>query len=386
MTVFSNGAFFLLLAFSVPLFHLMPREKRHHLLVAVGIIFYTWYAGLWVLLFFSELFISRFYRKGSRACWLGVIQALGVLVIFKYASFIEQSICSVFHLGEHHLLPVVGILPLAISFFTFEFVHFAIDSYKGRIPERNFTKYASFIFFFPTLVAGPIKRYQDFAPKVEKATFDWAQIEQGITRMLIGYFKKFIIADSLVEWTHMLTGEHLLSMRGLETWQSVFAYGFRIYFDFSGYSDIAIGCALLFGIVVPENFKNPYLKRNISEFWKSWHISLYRWLVDYVFIPLDGSRRGLWRTCRNILVVTGISGLWHGASWNFVLWGLYHGILLSVYHLIEKIWPLDAGSFSRIRRFGSTALTMCLVMFGWTFFALKTSDIPLALRTMFFLK
>jgi alginate O-acetyltransferase complex protein AlgI len=387
MTIFSGASYFFFVAITVSLFFVLPTRFRHAVLFISGVIFYYYFAGLWVLLFFSELFISRFYRKGSWACYLGAIQALVVLFIFKYGNFVESNIRDVFGLSNSpHWSPVLIVLPLAISFFTFEFVHFAVDSYTGKIQERHWTKYGSFIFFFPTLVAGPIKRYQDFVPKVETAKFDTDHFTAGITRIMIGFFKKFVIADSFAQWTKFLNPEFVSDLSGVWLWQSVIAYGFRIFFDFSGYADIAIGTAMLFGIVVPENFQRPYLSTNISDFWKRWHISLYRWLVDYIFIPLGGSRGGTWKTCRNIMIVTTASGLWHGASWNFLLWGWYHGIFLCIFHLLHREESSHPIPQSKLRKAFAFALTFIVVMFGWTFFALRSQDIPLAVQKMFFLK
>lgn len=387
--MFIDTHFLVFILATVPAFHLLPVSWRRYVLAVSGVLFYAWNAGWWVLLFFSELFISRFYGKGARACWLGIFQALTVLAIFKYSGFFEESVRAVLGLEGGRLTPAMAILPLAISFFTFEFISFAADVHSGKVVQRSFMNYAAFIFFFPTLVAGPIKRYGDFIGKLDHATFNWQCVNRGITRILVGLFKKFVLADSLFQWTRMLDGGSLPNLTGIWVWQSVFAYGFRIYFDFSGYADIAIGTALLFGIVVPENFHNPYLTRNISEFWKSWHISLYRWLVDYIFVPLGGSRDGAWMTCRNILLVTGLSGLWHGASWNFVMWGCYHGILLCLFHAFRPKNDQPAprsGPLEWLKRAGATALTFVLVMFGWTFFAFKSEAIPAALAKMFFLQ
>ncbi|MDD2708035.1 MAG: MBOAT family protein [Verrucomicrobiae bacterium] len=388
--LFASFSFVLILAVAVPLFYWIRPERRYAVIIVSGVFFYAWNATWWVLLFFSELLISRFYCRGARACWIGIVQAMLVLGIFKYGSFVENNVRAVLGLDPGRTLPVLAVLPLAVSFFTFEFVHFASDFYREKITERNFTKYAAFIFFFPTLVAGPIKRYQDFIPKVEAAVLDWEGISCGITRIFWGFFKKFAIADAMVEWTKFLVPEHIPSLTGIWLWQGVFAYGLRIYFDFSGYADIAIGASLLFGITVPENFSNPYFASNISDFWKRWHISLYRWLVDYIFIPLGGSRCGRWRVCLNIMAVTGFSGFWHGASWNFLIWGWFHGIMLCIFHWYSH-WrgeqteePPSWWSYSK--RIGAILFTYILVNFGWTFFIMDFHSLGIALPKMFFLK
>ena len=212
------------------------------------------------------------------------------------------------------------------------------DRYRGKTTAGTFGEYLAFILFFPTMVAGPIKRYQDFLPKLEKPGRDWVQDwQQGFTRILAGLAKKFMVADLLTAFTNHLNQADIAQAQRwvLPVW--LFAYGIKIYFDFSAYSDIAIGSARLFGIRVPENFDWPYLRTNIAEFWKHWHMSLYRWLVDYVFIPLGGSRVAPPRIYVNILITMFLSGLWHGAGLNFIVWGLWHGTLL-VGHRLWTSW------------------------------------------------
>jgi len=274
-------------------------------------------------------------------------------------------------------------LPLGISFFTFEFIHYAVDRYEGKTEAGSAAEYLSFILYFPTMVAGPIKRYQDFLPKVRNPSKDTLENWRiGCTRILTGLAKKFCVADVMTAFTNHLNKADILTAQRwvLPLW--LLAYGMKIYFDFSGYSDIAIGSARLFGIRVPENFDWPYFQVNIAEFWRHWHISLTRWLIDYVFIPLGGSRVANSRIWANLMVTMLVSGVWHGAGLNFVVWGAWHGALL----VVHRIWiqlrgpaPPDRGF---IRLAASWAGTFLWVNLGWAFFSMDLSTALLFFRRL----
>jgi alginate O-acetyltransferase complex protein AlgI len=297
-----------------------------------------------LFIFIWESLFSRLYKKGSWLCIAGIVQTLIFLIIFKYWNFFTGLLFT--SSGKNPLYWTGAFLPLGISFFTFEFIHYAVDRYRGTTHAGTFTEYLTFIMFFPTMVAGPIKRYQDFLPKLRHPSRDWKlDWTQGGTRILAGLAKKFAVADLLTAFTNHLNYVDIAQAQRwvLPVW--LLAYGMKIYFDFSAYSDIAIGSAQLFGIKVPENFDWPYLRTNIAEFWKHWHMSLYRWLVDYVFIPLGGSRTTPSRVYLNVMLTMLISGLWHGAALNFVVWGLWHGMLLCV-HRLWSSWRADNAPLS----------------------------------------
>jgi alginate O-acetyltransferase complex protein AlgI len=258
-------------------------------------------------------------------------------------------------------------VPLGISFFTFEFIHFAADVYSGKIERRPWGTYAAFILFFPSMVSGPIKRYEEFAPELEVARYDGALFAQGITRILSGLAKKQVLADTFGVWSDRLNTDALWTARPLSVAGWVLAYGMRIYFDFSGYSDIAIGSGYLFGIHIPENFNWPYASRSITEFWRRWHISLGRWIFDYIYRPLGGSRLGRVRTAANVFAAFAISGLWHGAAYNFVVWGLWHGVMMVV-HRFWREW--EARPSGRFWSVASIAITFACVNVGWAFFCM----------------
>ena len=281
-------------------------------------------------------------------------------------------------------LPPLGtvarvLLPLGISFFTFEFVHFAADSYRGKIERVPLVEYGAFILFFPTMVAGPIKRFQDFSPKLRGARFDPTLASQGITRILTGLAKKHLLADTFALWAGKLNGPGLYTAHGYQIAGWILAYGFQIYFDFSGYSDIAIGSGYLFGIVIPENFNWPYVSRNIVEFWRRWHISLSSWIRDYVYIPLGGSRRSEVRTSANLLIAFVVSGIWHGAAYNFAAWGLWHGLLLVGHRQWTRRAPRLA---ARLPAVAAIAITFVTVNLGWAFFCMDMHRVLVAFSRM----
>jgi alginate O-acetyltransferase complex protein AlgI len=349
--IFNSFAYFIL--FLVPaaiVFRLARPAAQPWVPVIFGAGFFVFFsltdiggvAGAFCLLIFVwESLFSRFYRPGSPLCFVGIAQAIIFLVIFKYWNFFTGL---VFRPTGHNPVYWAGaFLPLGISFFTFEFIHYAVDRYRGTAPRGKISDYMAFILFFPTMVAGPIKRYQDFGPKLAQPSLEWEiDWQQGVTRILVGLAKKFMLADLLTALTNHLNHHDIAQAARwvLPVW--LLAYGFKIYLDFSAYSDIAIGSARLFGIKVPENFDWPYLRTNISEFWQHWHMSLYKWLVDYVFIPLGGSRTAQPRVYLNVLITMLVSGLWHGAALNFVVWGLWHGMLLMIYRAWSR-WRSKAG-------------------------------------------
>jgi alginate O-acetyltransferase complex protein AlgI len=262
--------------------------------------------------------------------------------------------------------------PLAISFFTFEFVHYLYDVRKGRMRITSPVDFALFTVFFPSLVAGPIKRCGDFLPSLHRAVeaVCWSDVAIGLSRVALGFFKKVVIADNLATWIAYYGprfGSEPMWMR----WLIFAAIAFRILLDFSGYSDIAIGLARMFGITLPENFRWPYLARSIQEFWQRWHISLSTWIRDYLYSPLGGSRLGVGRKILNGFIVFALCGLWHGAAWNFILWGVYHGAGLAIggnYRQFLGRFGTGAGVF--LDRFPpvSWALTTLFVWMGWLLF------------------
>jgi alginate O-acetyltransferase complex protein AlgI len=365
-------------------FHLSSDSRRPWVLSLWGASFFVYFGylhfgGFWgalcVLLFVWEMITSRLYRAGSRWCVFGVIQAIVILFVFKYLTFASNAwndLGSVLHLPPLHGVARL-LLPLGISFFTFEFIHFAVDTYKGKIEHAPLASYAAFILFFPSMVAGPIKRFQDFEPKLKSARFDPNLAARGITRILTGLVKKHLLADTFALWAANLNGPQLYEARPLVIAAWILSYGMQIYFDFSGYSDIAVGLAHLFAFRLPQNFNSPYKALDPIDFWRRWHISLSSWIRDYIYIPLGGSRRGETRTAFNLIVAFTISGIWHGAAYNFAAWGLWHGLLLVAY----RIWSTR---FARLAQAVpspvAVASTFVAVNIGWAFFCM---DMPRAM-------
>jgi len=335
--------------------------------------------ALCLAIFIWECAVSRLYRPGALICALGIVQSIVLLVIFKYWNYFTGLVLRGPAAVRWHWSG--AFLPLGISFFTFEFIHYAVDRYRGKTVPGSAGEYLAFILFFPTMVAGPIKRYQDFLPKLRAADATLLDVRVGVTRILVGLTKKFAIADLMTAFTNHLNATDIAraDRRVLPLW--LLAYGIKIYFDFAGYSDIAIGSARLFGIVVPENFDWPYFRSNIAEFWTYWHISLSRWLIDYVFIPLGGSRVAPMRIYANLIVTMFVSGVWHGAGTNFVVWGLWHGMLLSGH----RIWRTAIGNPSPTTPkliFGWLS-TFVMVNLGWAFFCMDLPTARFFLERMF---
>ena len=304
----------------------------------------------------------------------GVAINLLCLGYFKYANFFVDSLQPLVklftHNGSHVALDII--LPLGISFFVFEFIHYLFELYRGGEPIKSFVLFALFAAFFPTQIAGPIKRYRDFSDQMmEEKKLQLSYFDEGVPLIVIGLAKKLLLADNLAVLVDMIAKTHQ-SYGSLETWVFAYAFAMQIYFDFSGYTDIARGSAQLFGYHIPLNFNVPYIASNISDFWRRWHISLSTWLRDYLFIPLGGSRGNSLQTDRNLLLTMALGGLWHGASWSFVVWGVFHGLCLIIHRHFAQ-WKETATVFkgffeSRIFNIISCVLTFHVVCVGWVFF------------------
>ena len=358
-------------------------------LLAASYYFYmSWnvtYAGLilgsTVLDFFVAKRIHGAAGAGTKRAWLvaSLTGNLGVLFLFKYYNFFADSICEVLSAGGRDMQasPLALLLPVGISFYTFQTLSYTIDVYRGvLVPTNNFVKFALFVSFFPQLVAGPIVRASHFLPQLElQPKFDDRASETGMGQMLLGVFKKVCIADLLGA---TLVDPVFASPNASGSWTlliAMYGYAFQIYYDFSGYSDIAIGAARMLGFNLPVNFNRPYLATSLRNFWCRWHISLSTWLRDYLFIPLGGSRGSSWKIARNLVIVMLLGGLWHGAAWGFVLWGGVHGLLLVAGRVFHSLTGIDADSedqplVSRIARIAVTfnLVAGCLVMFRATDF------------------
>lgn len=388
--IFSQFSYALLLVLSVGIFFVVPKHVRRLVLIISGVIFYGYFAGSFLWLIVGELIIFYLFLRFRKyqQLLLNSIFVLAVLAFFKYGSYwgalYTQSSILITQLLK---LPIGSLAaPLAISFFTFEYIHIAVEMHRKNISKIALSELAAYIFFFPSLVAGPIKRFPDFNHQIETAALSAQNLTYGCYRIIVGLLKKIVIADTLAA----LTGTTFLSISNvqqsssLSLWMALLSFTFQIYFDFSGYSDIAIGSARLFGITLPENFNLPYLKTNIAAFWRSWHMSLTGWIIDYIYIPLGGSRVGTLSILANTLVALVASGIWHGQESHFLLWGFYHGVLLCGYRLLKPWWdqrPIQQ-FFSPIVTLGSVLITFFWVMIGWLFFIAPLDVVFVALSKM----
>jgi alginate O-acetyltransferase complex protein AlgI len=306
---------------------------------------------------------------------LSLVINLGVLCYFKYANFFLDTLGETLRAaGFASSMPVLSvILPVGISFYTFEAINYTVDVYRRKIrAERDLGHFLLFILFFPHLVAGPIVRAKDFLPQIRRRKhWDWARIHLGVQFLLMGLFKKLAVADHMAQYADPVFADPTL-YRSSAIWMAVIAYAVQIYCDFSGYTDMAIGSAHLLGYRLAKNFNMPYLAANISEFWRRWHISLSSWLRDYLFIPLGGSRGSNWETARNLLITMALGGLWHGASWHFVIWGCVHGVLLMGHRAFQRLIVSRPALDSMLRTATGTtcriALTFSVVCAGWVLF------------------
>lgn len=350
--LFNSFTYMLFLPAVVVLYWVMPNRFRTTLLLVASYLFYMNWKPAYGLLIFAltlvnyalGLALEKFVARKKPILIAGLIFNLGCLCFFKYANFLIESLFT----GIHGLSSLVShapadswaspalkiILPLGISFFTFEFIHYIVDVYRGSAAVKNFRDFALFAAFFPSQIAGPIKRFQDFTHQLlEKPVFRGENFREGMFLILQGLFKKIVLGDNMGYVVN--TGFNHASRMGLvDTWIAVAGFTFQIFFDFSGYTDIGRGSALLLGYKVPENFNWPFLAANLTDFWRRWHISLSTWLRDYLFIPLGGSRVSANRARFNTMLTMVLGGLWHGAAWHYVIWGAFHGAGL----VLSKEW------------------------------------------------
>ncbi|MBN1494905.1 MBOAT family protein [Candidatus Peregrinibacteria bacterium] len=347
---------------------LVPKVYKKQFLIGTGFVFY-FIAGQFVRIFIFGLDVLVFYvgrllykiKDGSKRKFvfiIGLFAVVSSLVFFKYVDFLAELIEAIFNVD----LPAANIvMPLGISFFTFEFIHYLTDIYFGKIKPHSFKDFLLFSFFYPTLVSGPIKRFQLFIASFQKLTIQ--SFFHGFLIILMGYFYKFVIADSIMPITQALASPETATQ--YTSVISLYAYNFRLFFDFAGYSLIAIGCAFLLGYTVPVNFNKPFIASNPSEFWKRWHMSLSSWIRDYIYIFLGGSRRGQIRTIFNLIIIMAVFGLWHGAGLNFLVWGIYHGMGLALYHMTFK----KLRTQNMFLKLAGIFVTFNFVTLGWAFFA-----------------
>ena len=369
--VFSSSIFLLIfMPIVLGLYYLLPAKMRNLGLLTASLIFYAWGEPIYILIMlFSTVFdysngllLEKFEKKEKAKkliLILSVVVNLGLLCFFKYTNFAIESVNSVFNLG------ITGLniaLPIGISFYTFQTLSYTIDVYRGSVKaQHNIIAFGMYVSMFPQLIAGPIVRYADIENQLLKRSLEADIVADGIFRFVLGLAKKVLIANQAgAIWNEVSAVDNAPV---LTAWIGAAAFTLQIYFDFSGYSDMAIGLGKMLGFVLPENFDHPYEAKSVTEFWRRWHISLGTWFREYLYIPLGGNRRGKARQIINLLVVWFLTGLWHGAGWNFILWGLYFFAVL----VLEKF--ILAMQLKRLPAFLQHVYTMLVVLFSWVIFA-----------------
>ena len=387
--VFNSIEYLFFLPIVLVLFFIVPQKIKWIVLLIASYYFYmSWNPKYIILLLFFTIF--NYYialridknnekTKRKRLLIISVVTNLSMLFIFKYLNFFVENVNILLNAlniqNKRHIINII--LPMGISFYTFQTLSYVIDVYNKKInAEKNIGIFALYVSFFPQLVAGPIERSSSLLPQFyKKHKFDYDNVTNGLKIMAWGFFKKIVIADRIAVMVNVVYNNPQ-KYTGLPLILATFAFGIQIYCDFSGYSDIAIGTAKIMGLNLMQNFNRPYFSKSISEFWRRWHISLSSWLRDYIYIPLGGSRKGTVRTYLNILIVFLVSGIWHGAGWNYILWGLLHGVA----NILNKIFKEPIKKFPLISRIG----TFFFVSVTWILFRAKNVSYALEIiKTMF---
>lgn len=352
-------------------YYICPKKGRNLFLLIVSLVFYAWGEPKYVFLMIFSILVNYIFgrlmdkhrenkKRLKLMLVLSVVIDIGLLSVFKYTDFIITNVNAIFG-ANFDLLNIA--LPIGISFYTFQAMSYTIDVYRDDVRvQKNLIDFGMYITMFPQLIAGPIVRYADVQDQLAERSVTTADFSEGVMRFVVGLGKKVLLANQMgAVWSdiYALGGD----VSALMAWTGAIAYTFQIYFDFSGYSDMAIGLGRMFGFKFPENFRYPYQSVSITDFWRRWHITLSTWFKEYLYIPLGGNRRGLARQALNLLIVWSLTGFWHGAGWNFVMWGLYYFVIL----FIEKLFLLKA--LNKLPKFFRHVYALLLIIIGWVIFA-----------------
>lgn len=352
-------------------YYICPKKGRNLFLLIVSLVFYAWGEPKYVFLMIFSILVNYIFgrlmdknrgrqKRMKLLLVLSVVIDLGLLSVFKYTDFIITNVNAIFG-SSFDLLNIA--LPIGISFYTFQAMSYTIDVYRNDVRvQKNLIDFGMYITMFPQLIAGPIVRYADVQDQLAERSVTTADFSEGVMRFVVGLGKKVLLANQMgAVWSEIyaLGGD----VSALMAWTGAIAYTFQIYFDFSGYSDMAIGLGRMFGFKFPENFRYPYQSVSITDFWRRWHITLSTWFKEYLYIPLGGNRCGLARQALNLLIVWSLTGFWHGAGWNFVMWGLYYFVIL----FIEKLFLLKA--LDKLPKFFRHVYALLLIVIGWVIFA-----------------
>lgn len=352
-------------------YYICPKKGRNLFLLIASLVFYAWGEPKYVFLMIFSILVNYIFgrlmdknrgrqKRMKLLLVLSVVIDLGLLSVFKYTDFIITNINAIFG-SSFDLLKIA--LPIGISFYTFQAMSYTIDVYRNDVRvQKNLIDFGMYITMFPQLIAGPIVRYADVQDQLAERSVTTADFSEGVMRFVVGLGKKVLLANQMgAVWSEIyaLGGD----VSALMAWTGAIAYTFQIYFDFSGYSDMAIGLGRMFGFKFPENFRYPYQSVSITDFWRRWHITLSTWFKEYLYIPLGGNRCGLARQALNLLIVWSLTGFWHGAGWNFVMWGLYYFVIL----FIEKLFLLKA--LDKLPKLFRHVYALLLIVIGWVIFA-----------------
>jgi alginate O-acetyltransferase complex protein AlgI len=369
--VFSSLIFlFAYLPLVLGIYYLVPRRFRNAFLLFANLIFYAWGEPVYILLmafctainFLCGYLIDKYRadaRKAKLFLVLSIVASLGLLAVFKYTGFVASILKLLPGLGGI-AVPIIP-LPVGISFYTFQSMSYTIDVYRNDAKvQKSPISFATYVSLFPQLIAGPIVRYRDVQDQLDERRENIAQFAAGVRTFVVGLAKKVLLANAMGELWTVLSADG--SAGWLAAWFGIIAYAMQIYFDFSAYSDMAIGLGRMFGFEFMENFNYPYIAKSVTDFWRRWHISLSTWFRDYLYIPLGGNRKGVARQIRNLLIVWLVTGLWHGANANFILWGLYYFVLLVLERFVLR------RVLEKLPKFITMPITFILVLFGWVVF------------------
>lgn len=373
--VFSSVVFlYIFLPIMLLVYFIVPKKFKNAVMIIASLIFFAWgeirYIFIMLILAVMDYFCGKkidkyFDNKKKKRLYLGIDVGVNLLILFffKYADFIISNI----NLITGFNIPLLNIpLPIGVSFNTFQSLSYIIDVYRGTVKcEKSFYNYLTYTTLFPQIIAGPIVRYETVDEELVDKKISMNNFTKGMKRFILGLGKKVLIANNVGKlWSIIESGSYITLSPAL-VWLGLVAFALQIYFDFSGYSDMAIGLANIFGMNFDENFNYPYISKSITEFWRRWHITLSSWFKDYIYIPLGGNRKGLAKQIRNILIVWFLTGAWHGASWNFILWGLYFGVIL----ILEKMFLLKF--LEKIPAIFRHIYTIFLVLISWLIFAFE---------------
>lgn len=383
--LFSSITFlFLFLPIMLAVYYIAPPQWKNLLLLAGSLIFYAWGEPVYIILMILSILLNYFCgmdienkseneAKAKRSLVFAITVNIVLLVFFKYFGFLVESTNTLFGISISYRELA---LPIGISFYTFQEISYIVDVYRGKVKaQQSLVKYALYVSMFPQLVAGPIVCYGDIEKQLTARKISGRKLGQGAMLFIIGLSKKAVLANTLGKIFEEISSTSASNLTVLMAWLGCITYAFQIYFDFSGYSDMAIGLGRMFGFEFKKNFDVPYISKSITEFWRRWHIFLSSWFREYVYIPLGGNQCSISKNIVNLLIVWALTGMWHGAAWNFIVWGIYYGVIL----IMEKyVWGAVVDSLPKVVR---RIYTMVLILIGWVFFF--SPSLGYALRYLF---